>query len=362
MQTIVVAAAGSGGHLIPALAVARELHARANHRVCWVGSKRMQNNILQRESFAIYTTLLKPLRGGGMVRKLSYIASLPVVLLQTFIILLRVRARAVFSTGGYAVLPAALSARLLGLPLFLQEQNARLSLGNRLFIRWARRIYTAYPQKDDLAAMRPKVRCFGNPIANMKMLRAQPPKERYGQRRGALRLFVTGGSQGALALNDLVPVSVGASWNIRHQCGPGWLAHTSANYRRAGLEAQVDEFIQDMAAVYQWADLVVARAGAMTLQDIMTLGVAAILIPFPHAADNHQKLNARYLAGRGAAFLIQQADAGRALKRFFSSLEKESPDDRRNRLAAMAERAYRLRTPYAARAIVDDLLEELQCA
>ena len=359
-----IAAAGSGGHIIPALAVARELNARARHRVCWLGSRRMQDRILKREQFTIYTTLLKPLRGGGILRKLIYLASLPIALAQTFIILARVRARAVFSTGGYAVLPAGLVALLFGLPLFLQEQNARLSLANRLFRRWARRIYTAYPQMEIPATMRPKVRCFGNPMLAEKMLSAQAPKRRYGTRRGALRLFITGGSQGALALNDILPrvLPKESPWDIHHQCGSGWFERTSTNYRQAGIKAKVSEFIQDIPSVYQWADLVVARAGAMTLQDIMTTGVAAFLIPFPHAADNHQWLNARYLADKGAVWLVRQGKATGALKRIFSSLEKESPDDGRNRLAAMAERAYRLRTPYAARAIVDDLLEQLRCA
>ncbi len=380
MKSVVIAAGGSGGHIVPALAVAREFHKRKVLRVFWLGGRRMQDSILKTEDFPVHTILLRPLRGGGLWRKPVYFLSLPVAFVQALVIFLRVRASAVFSTGGYAVFPAALVAGLLGLPLFLQEQNSRWSLASRLLLPFARRVYTAYPNMQTKQRLRTKIRCTGNPLLASDKPEL-PPAERYSRRRGPLRLLVTGGSQGARALNELVPQALAAAsknrtvWEVRHQCGKGWRRQTLANYEQRNLKAEVREFIPKIKQDYLWADLVVSRSGAMTLLDIMSVGVASFLVPFPYATDDHQWFNARYFADRQAALLARQDEAADQLREFFDGLNPLSSDlpvrssttkpdyeKSRKRLSAIAQKIYILHRPNATQDIADSITEELQCA
>ena len=382
MKSVVIAAGGSGGHIVPALAVAREFHRRKVLRVFWLGGRRMQDSILEAEDFPVHTILLRPLRGGGLWRKSVYFLSLPVAFVQALVIFLRVRASAVFSTGGYAVFPAALVAGLLGLPLFLQEQNSRWSLASRLLLPFARRVYTAYPNMQTKEKLLPKIRCTGNPLLASGSDKPElPPAERYSRRRGPLRLLVTGGSQGARALNELVPQALasvsknGTAWEVRHQCGKGWRRQTLANYEKLEMKTEVREFISDIKQDYLWADLVVSRSGAMTLLDIMSAGVASFLVPFPYATDDHQWHNARYFADRQAALLARQDEAADQLCTFFeglnplssasltrSSAAKPDYEKSRKHLSEIAQRIYALRRPNATQDITDSITEELQCA
>jgi len=247
---------------------------------------------------------ISALRGKGAVRWLLIPWRLLRAIWQALGHLGRRRPACAISFGGYAAGPGGLAARLRGVPLLVHEQNRVPGLTNRVLARIASRVLQAFPGTWG-EQLRP-ITC-GNPVrASVAALEA--PESRLSGRDGPVRLLVTGGSQGARALNRLVPEALalrsgGLRVEIRHQCGRGWVEETAERYHQHGIPAQVSEFIEDMAAAYGWADVVVCRAGALTVSEVSAVGVAALFIPFPHAVDDHQTRNAEYLVERGAALL-----------------------------------------------------------
>lgn len=349
---VMILAGGTGGHIFPGLAVAAALRARGVD-VVWLGADGgMETRLVPERGIALDTIAIKGLRGKGVATLLG--APLRVLrAIGAASKVLQCRApRAVVSFGGYAAGPGGIAAKLRGIPLIVHEQNRAPGLTNRVLARLALRVLTGFPQTfhgrgEELV---------GNPV-RAEIAAIAPPAQRFGQRNGALRLLVLGGSQGARALNAALPQALGGlrgrMFEVRHQCGEKLHADTERDYAAAGIVASVEPFIADMAAAYAWADLVVCRAGALTLAEVCAAGVGSVLVPFPQAVDDHQTRNAEYLVERCAALLLRQDD--QLVDRLRATLA-ELIDDPPRRLA-MAEAARELARPDAAQRVADIVLQ-----
>jgi UDP-N-acetylglucosamine--N-acetylmuramyl-(pentapeptide) pyrophosphoryl-undecaprenol N-acetylglucosamine transferase len=321
-QSVLIMAGGTGGHIFPGLAVADSLRQRGVE-VRWLGARGgMECQRVPSWGIPLDVVDISGLRGKGLARWLVAPWRLLRAVLQAASLLRQNRPACAISFGGYAAGPGGLAARLRGVPLLVHEQNRVPGLTNRVLARFASRVLQAFPGTWD-AGLQP-VTC-GNPV-RQDVAALVAPETRLGGRGGPVRLLVTGGSQGARSLNRLVPAALrlapeGLQLEIRHQCGRGWLEETSAAYRAAGIEttvgaaagaakapiAEVTEFIDDMAGAYGWADVLLCRAGALTVSEVAAAGLAAVFVPFPHAVDDHQTRNAEFLVERGAALLLDEA-------------------------------------------------------
>jgi len=336
-KRLLVMAGGTGGHVFPGLAVAGQL-ADEGWEILWLGTaERMEAQLVPQQGFAIEFIDIRGVRGNGLKRLL--LAPLQVVraIWQARRIMRRFKPDVVLGMGGYASGPGGVAARLCGIPLVLHEQNAAAGLTNRLLARLASRVLCAFP--GTLQAYHPQV--VGNPVRR-PITELPAPLQRLRQHGSALRLLVLGGSLGAKVLNEVVPEAVDLSQTpveVWHQTGRGNCIEVSAHYRRLGVTlARVEEFIGDMAEAYRWADVVVCRAGALTVSEVAAVGVAAIFVPLPHAVDDHQTLNARFLVDEGAAWLLPQTELdGEALAQRLDELGQS-----RQILVDMAEAGRRL--------------------
>ncbi|MCK2127082.1 undecaprenyldiphospho-muramoylpentapeptide beta-N-acetylglucosaminyltransferase [Thauera aromatica] len=345
MRTLLVMAGGTGGHIFPGIAVAEALRARG-WRIVWLGNPDgMEARIVPAHGYETVWVRFGALRGKGLVRKLM----LPVNLLSGFWqavrALRRVKPDVVLGMGGYITFPGGMMAALLGRPLVLHEQNSVAGLANRVLARVADRVLSGFP------AVLERAEWIGNPVrADIAALPA--PVERYAGRSGPLRVLVVGGSLGAAALNAAVPQALARLAPeqrpvVVHQAGERQLEALREAYAKAGVEAEQRAFIDDMAAAYAAADLVICRAGALTVAELAAAGVASLLVPFPHAVDDHQTGNARFLAARGAAYLLPQPElTPERLAGILASLD-------RGRLLQMAEHARALARPQAAAQVAD---------
>lgn len=305
-KTLLVMAGGTGGHIFPALAVAEAMRT-GGWRVVWLGNPDgMEARLVPARGFETAWVKFAALRGKGLLRKLM----LPLNLLRGFWqalgIIRRVRPDVVLGMGGYITFPGAMMATLLGKPLVLHEQNSVAGLANRVLAGVADRILAGFPQ-----ALK-KGEWVGNPV-RPEIAALAPPPERFKDREGALRILVIGGSLGAQVLNEVVPQGMGLLNadelpQIVHQAGEKHLEALKANYAAVGVHAHCVPFIEDMAGAYEWADLVICRAGALTVAELAAAGVASILVPYPHAVDDHQTANARFLVNVGGAFLLPQPE------------------------------------------------------
>lgn len=333
---ILIMAGGTGGHIFPGLAVAAELSARAIP-VVWLGAQGgLETRLVPRHDIALETIAIRGVRGKGIVALLAMPVRLTVAVLAARKLLRRLRPRAVLSMGGYVAAPGGLAAWLARIPLVVHEQNRIPGTTNRLLARFARRVLAGFA--DTFA----HGEWVGNPVRR-DIADLAGPESRFGARDGAVRLLVLGGSQGANALNLRVPVALAQlpyanRPEVRHQCGARHAEAAAAAYDRAGVAAQVEPFIDDMAAAYAWADLVICRAGALTLAELAAVGLGAVLVPYPHAIDDHQRANAEVLVAAGAATILleDQLDAAH-LAAILEPL--------------LADSALRLRMAQAARAL-----------
>jgi UDP-N-acetylglucosamine--N-acetylmuramyl-(pentapeptide) pyrophosphoryl-undecaprenol N-acetylglucosamine transferase len=348
--TVLIMAGGTGGHVFPALAVARQLQD-AGYRVLWLGAEGgMETRLVERHGFEIVSLAVGRLRGGGVKRKLLGPLQLLRALWQAVAVIRRERPVLAVGFGGFVSAPGGLAAKLCRVPLVIHEQNAAPGLTNRMLSRFATETLEGFE------GALPGGIWVGNPVRR-EIAELPDPAERYGVRQGPLRILVLGGSQGALALNQDLPelllASLGAQLQVRHQCGAGRTGEAEPVYKALGLDALVSEFIDDMAEAYAWADLVVCRAGALTVAEVAAAGVAALFVPLPSAVDDHQTLNARWLVDRGAALMLPQAEmnAG-ALARSLAGMTE------RDALAQIAGRARQLAVPDSA-ARVAKLCEEV---
>lgn len=302
---VMILAGGTGGHIFPGLAVARVLR-EAGARVTWLGTPHgLENRLVPAAGFELQRVGIRGLRGRGLAGWLAAPVRIVRAMLQAHRILRAERPGCVLSMGGYAAGPAGVTARLLGIALVIHEQNAVAGWTNRLLRPWARAVCTGFPNVFDNA------RVTGNPVRR-EISELPEPAVRYHDRSGPLRLLVIGGSQGASVFNQVVPealarLSAEHRPEVRHQAGRQ-LQPAIQNYDKAGVEAQVAEFVDDMAEAWAWADFAICRAGALTVAELAAAGVPAILVPFPSAVDDHQTANARFLVDAGAGWLMPQAE------------------------------------------------------
>ncbi|HZH06782.1 MAG TPA: undecaprenyldiphospho-muramoylpentapeptide beta-N-acetylglucosaminyltransferase [Lautropia sp.] len=340
-----IMAGGTGGHIFPGLAVA-ELMRQRNWRVVWLGNPSgMEARLVPQRGIEMKAVNFGGLRGKG----LTTMFFLPLNLLRAFWQSLRAVRQAdpavVLGMGGYITFPGGMMAVLLGRPLVLHEQNSVAGLANKVLARISDRILVAFP------ATLPNSRWSGNPVA-AAIAAVAPPEQRYPGRTGPLRVLVVGGSLGARVFNQVLPQALGRMPPslrpvIVHQSGRTHIEELRANYAAAAVDAEAVDFIDDMAAAYAEADLVIARAGAMTVSEIACVGVASVLVPFPHAVDDHQTGNARFLSSSEAAFLIpQERFTAESLADLLSGLNRET-------LASMAAKARAHGKPDAAETVAD---------
>lgn len=350
---ILIMAGGTGGHVFPALAVAQEL-ARRNRRVVWLGTPRgIENRLVPAAGIVLEQVRVTGLRGKGALSWLLAPLKIIVALWDALRIVYRQRPAVVLGMGGFASGPGGLATWLLRRPLVIHEQNAAAGLTNRLLARFAREVLQAFPGSFTAGI---KVRTIGNPVRPELALLGSP-EQRLSGRAGPLRILVLGGSQGALALNQTVPaaaalISANVPLDIWHQAGSKTLQQAVEAYKVGNIAARVDAFIDDMAAAYGWADMVICRSGALTVAELATVGLGAVLIPFPSAVDDHQTLNARFLVEAGAAVLMPQAELTPAL--LAAELEVWAKD--RQQVIARATSARKLARPDATDALADACL------
>ncbi len=345
---VTIMAGGTGGHVFPALAVANEMKARG-WQVSWLGTPdSFESRTVPAQGFELDTIAAFRLRGQGWGDRLLAPLRLLRAMVQAMQALRKRRPQLVLGMGGFVTGPGGLMSRLLGVPLVVHEQNAIPGLTNRWLARLARCVLEAFPNSfpDRVGA-----RVVGNPIRKeIAMLPAPRPID--AQR--PVHLLVMGGSLGAQALNEQVPLALarlpaGDRPAVRHQAGRGKADVTHEAYATAAVVAEVSEFVDDMAAAYQWADLVICRAGALTVSELMAAGVAAILVPFPFAVDDHQTVNAGHLTSADAAILMPQASL--TTERLADQLAQLIQD--RPRLHRMAVNAYALSRRDATRTVAD---------
>ncbi|MEJ1366556.1 MAG: undecaprenyldiphospho-muramoylpentapeptide beta-N-acetylglucosaminyltransferase [Candidatus Sedimenticola sp. (ex Thyasira tokunagai)] len=303
---VMVMAGGTGGHVFPALAVADELATRGME-VCWLGvPNSFESRVVPEHGYPIEWINIEGLRGNGVLRWLVAPLKLLYAMYQAFGALRRRRPALVLGMGGFVTGPGGVVARLLGIPLVIHEQNAFPGLTNRLLARIAGRVLEAFPGSFD----RRQTEVTGNPV-RADIAAIDEPVARLGDRTGRLRLLILGGSQGAQVLNETVPAALALidgeqRPQVRHQAGRDKDELTRKSYDQLGVKAEVSAFVTDMKEAYSWADLVVCRAGALTVAELAAAGVGAILVPYPHAVDDHQTRNGGYLADEGAALLLPQ--------------------------------------------------------
>ncbi|WP_018232386.1 undecaprenyldiphospho-muramoylpentapeptide beta-N-acetylglucosaminyltransferase [Thioalkalivibrio thiocyanodenitrificans] len=351
-RPILVMAGGTGGHVFPGLAVAEHLRG-GGEEVQWLGTARgLEARVVPAAGMVLHTLPMVGLRGKGLVNWLLAPWRLGIALWAALLLMMRVKPRLVLGMGGFASGPGGLVASALNIPLVIHEQNAVAGLTNRWLARVADRVLEAFPGTfpEKVGALH-----TGNPVRG-EIAGLPLPDQRFQGRRGPLRLLVLGGSLGALALNETVPAAlarlpVEARPLVRHQTGERTLEQATQAYGNAGVRAEITAFIEDMGAAYAWADLVVCRAGALTVAELAAAGVGAILVPYPHAVDDHQTVNARFLTRADAAVLIPPAELD--AQRLAAELSRMD----RTRALAMAQAARSLATPDATRVVAGHCLD-----
>ena len=339
-----IMAGGTGGHIFPGLAVAEALRERG-WRVHWLGAPAsMESRLVPPRGFALETIAFGGVRGKGV----QTLVLLPLKLLRAFWqalqVVRRVQPDVLVGLGGYITFPGGMMGTLAGKPLVLHEQNSVAGMANKVLTGIADRVFTAFPN------VFKKAEWVGNPL-RAEFLRQPLPAERFAGRSGPLRLLVVGGSLGAKALNDTVPQALALipeaqRPKVIHQAGEKQIDALRANYRAAGVQAELTPFIEDTASAFSDADLIVCRAGASTVTEIAAVGAAALFVPFPHAVDDHQTTNARFLVEAGAAWLVPQTEFTPA------SLAQQLQSLRRDQLLEMALKAKQMEKTEAVAAVV----------
>jgi UDP-N-acetylglucosamine--N-acetylmuramyl-(pentapeptide) pyrophosphoryl-undecaprenol N-acetylglucosamine transferase len=350
MKTVLMMAGGTGGHIFPGIAIADALKGQG-WQVVWLGNPDgMEARLVPAHGYQTEWLRFGALRGKGLLRKLALPFKLFSACRQALKVLGRVSPDVVVGMGGYITFPGGMMAGLTGRPLVLHEQNSIGGLANRVLARLADRVLAGFP------GGLPQAAWVGNPVRD-EIAALAPPAERFAGRSGPLRLLVVGGSLGAAALNDTVPralalIAPEQRPTVLHQAGEKQLDALRAAYVAAGVEGDLRPFIDDMAGAYAEADLVLCRAGASTVAELAAAGVASVLVPYPHAVDDHQSGNARFLADHDAAYLLPQtALTPGALRDLLTRIE-------RGRLLEMAQNARAVARPHATGDVVK-VCEEL---
>ena len=306
-KTFLLMAGGTGGHIFPALAVAKSLQNQGN-QIIWLGSKdSMEERLVPQHNIMLETIAMKGVRGNGLKRKLM----LPITLWKTVQaakeIMLRHEIDAVIGFGGFVTFPGGVAAKWLNIPLVIHEQNAVAGLSNKMLARWATRVLYAFPKAFEQYSNG----LVGNPV-RAEIAKLPEPKQRFTMRSDKLNVLIVGGSLGAQVLNEMVPQAMAmlpenVRPHITHQSGRNKLDALKAAYSQAGVKAQCIEFVDDMVSAYRDADVVICRAGALTIAELTAAGVGALLVPYPYAVDDHQTANAQFMVSAQAGLLLPQA-------------------------------------------------------
>ena len=342
-RSILIMAGGTGGHIFPALAVADCLQAQG-WRITWLGARNsMEAELVPQHGYPMAWVRFSGLRGKGLLRQVMLPLNLLIALAQSAAALLRHRPDVVLGMGGYITFPGGMMAALLRRPLLIHEQNSIAGLSNKVLARLAARVMSGFPK------VLPQAEWCGNPVRDS--IAALPdPTTRYSARNGVLQVLIVGGSLGARAINECVPQALAllpstARPLVVHQTGKLHFDTVQTGYQQAGVSGEIKPFLDDMAQHYAWADIVICRAGALTIAELSAAGVASILIPFPSAVDDHQTANARFLSDQKAALLLPQSQLNP------HTLAKLLSETTRAQSLQMAQAAHALAKPNAARRV-----------
>lgn len=345
LKKVLIMAGGTGGHVFPGLAVAKKMHD-FGIEVHWLGTQKgLESRVVPEANFPIHYISITGLRGKGFKELLKAPFRLLVAIKQAKKIIQKINPDIVIGMGGFASGPGGIASRLLKKPLVIHEQNAKAGMTNRWLSKVAKKVLQAFPNTFPEAI---QAETIGNPvraeIANLK-----PPVTRFAERQSPMHLLVVGGSLGASAINELVPQALALipeelRPKVCHQTGEKHLAATQLAYEAAGVSAELIPFISDMSSAYEPQDLVLCRAGALTISELCAVGIGAILIPYPFATDDHQTMNGNFMAEKGAAILIQQKDL--TPERLAALIKDFSVN--REKCFAMAKAAYALKQKDAA--------------
>ncbi|MBB5322662.1 undecaprenyldiphospho-muramoylpentapeptide beta-N-acetylglucosaminyltransferase [Marinobacter oulmenensis] len=353
-RRFLIMAGGTGGHVFPALATARALQAQG-HDVHWLGaSGGMEERLIGQTDIPLSLIHISGLRGKGKLALLAAPFRLMRALGEAWTLLRRIQPDCVIGMGGFVTGPGGVAAWMQKRPLVIHEQNAIAGMTNRWLTRFAGTVLEAFPGSFGEQVV---TRCTGNPVRHD--LAALPePEQRLARREGAMRLLVVGGSLGARVFNEQVPEALALMSpeqrpEVRHQCGEKNLEDARAAYEKAGVQASVEPFIADMAEAYEWADLVLCRAGALTISELCAVGVGAILVPFPHAVDDHQTHNGQHMVKAGGALMVPQPQL--TPEGLAESLGELSGN--REKVMNMAKAARSLARPDATERVVNYCLE-----
>lgn len=349
-KILMIMAGGTGGHVYPAMAVADCLMKRG-WKIVWLATEGgMENRLIADKNYQVATIRMRGVRGNGLLRWLTLPWQLTKACVQSISAIRHFRPNVVLGMGGFAAFPGGLMAWILRKPLVIHEQNSIAGLTNRILSCFATQVLAAFP-----GALGTHARLVGNPVRE-DIAGLPVPDIRMQGRSGPLRLLVVGGSLGAKVLNEVVPqtlamMPVESRPHVIHQAGTRHIDELRANYRNAGLDEGktlgIRAFVDDMAAMYEWSDLVICRAGALTVAELSVAGVASVLVPFPFAVDDHQTYNAAYLADNDAAVLVPQPEfTVERLLKIFKDLTRE-------KLLDMAEKARTLGMPEATAMVAD---------
>lgn len=346
-----ILAGGTGGHIFPALAVGRQLQQQGAELV-WLGTRRgLEADIVPKQQIPLLFIEIEGVRGRGVIALLKA----PFLLLKAILSarkLMRANGvTAALGMGGFVAGPGGVAAKTLGIPLVIHEQNAIAGTTNKLLAKIANRRFVAFPNA------LPNSEWCGNPV-RADVAAVAEPEQRLAGRSGAAKLLVLGGSRGALAINKVVPLALaqladGKRPEVWHQSGQAHHETTVQAYAEADVSARVEPFIDDMAAAYAWADFVVCRAGALTVAELAAVGLAAILIPFPYAIDDHQTVNGQWLVDNGSAVLMQERDM--TIERLASAIASLTNEPARR--LAMAQAGRKLARTDADQTVAGALLE-----
>lgn len=305
-KRIVIMAGGTGGHVFPALAVAQEL-MRRGWLVSWLGTHRgIESRVIPEQNIEIDWLSVEGMRGKGLLARVGGVFKLLKACGEALLILRKRRPDVVLGMGGFVAGPGGLMSKVLRIPLLIHEQNRVPGTTNRLLVARAKKVMEAFPGS---FAEQAGAICTGNPLRKPFLGITGKSLWHVGVDR-PLRILVVGGSQGAQVLNEVVPGAVAklSAVEVWHQSGAAMQEQVNKRYQSLGLKAQVLAFVDDMAAAYQWADLVICRAGAMTVSEVAAAGLPAVFVPLPHAIDDHQSANAHYLVDAGAGVLLPQQE------------------------------------------------------
>ncbi len=347
-KKLLVMAGGTGGHVFPAIAVARELQQQG-WEICWLGTKdRMEADLVPKHGIPIEFIQISGLKGKGVGALLKAPFAILRAVMQARKIIKKFKPDAVLGMGGYVSGPGGIAAKLCGVPVILHEQNAVAGLTNVWLSKIARRVLQAFPNAF------PNAEVVGNPV-RQDLFEIEAPEQRFAERSYPINILVMGGSQGAQVINQTVPEVAKVLGNqvfISHQVGKGKLAGVEEIYHATG-NGVASEFIDDMKAAYEWADLVICRSGALTVCEIAAAGLPAVFVPFQHK-DKQQFLNAEYLVETGAAYVIEQPEF--TPEKLLAVLEPLIAD--RTKLTGMAIKARAKSTPTAAKRVAEVIVEE----